>query len=111
MQAGRMATKAAQAGLDVAPTLTQRATSAAAKAGQDVTRLTDAQIAGRPFVRPRFANRNTTGQNLLDFQANADRMPGFDQLDEFAKRAENLAKATAEPLEEISVSNSHSWIR
>ena len=99
MQAGRMATKAAQAGLDVAPTLTQRATSAAAKAGKDVTRLTDAQIAGRPFVRPRFANRNTTGQNLLDFHANPDKMPGFDQLGEFAKRAENLSpQQLAEPL-------------
>ena len=50
-------------------------------------------------MRPRFANRNTTGQNLLDFQANADRMPGFDQLDEFAKRAENLTpQQLAEPL-------------
>lgn len=99
MQAGRMATKAAQAGLDVAPTLTQRATSAAAKAGKDVTRLTDGQIAGRPFVRPRFANRNTTGQNLLDFHANPESMPGFSQLGEFAKRADGLSPSQlAEPL-------------
>ena len=65
-KAGRIMTKAAQVGAPIPEKIAQKATKAAARAGQDITRLTDAQIAGRPFVRPRFANKNVTGQGLLD---------------------------------------------
>lgn len=68
-RAGRMATKAAAMGLQVQnPTLGRRAVQAAARAGKDISQLTDAQIAGRPFVRPRFANRNTTGIDLSNYE-------------------------------------------
>ena len=98
-KAGRMATKAAAAGLDVAPTLTNRATQAAARAGKNVSQLTDAQIAGRPFARPRFANRNTTGQNLMDYLANPEMAQFGDELGAFANRAADLTPAQlAEPL-------------
>ena len=98
-KAGRMATKAAAAGLDVAPTLTNRATQAAARAGKNVSQLTDAQIAGRPFARPRFANRNTTGQNLIDYLANPEMAQFGDELGAFANRAADLTPAQlAEPL-------------
>ena len=105
-KAGRIMTKAAQAGAPIAPKIAEKAAKAAANAGQDIRRLTDAQIAGRPFVRPRFANKNVTGEGLLDLLddskggANwAGNMNQFDELGEFARRAENLTPSQmAQPL-------------
>ena len=105
-KAGRIMTKAAQVGAPIPEKIAQKATKAAARAGQDITRLTDAQIAGRPFVRPRFANKNVTGQGLLDL---LDDSPGganwtgnfnqFDELQDFARRAGGLTPAElAQPL-------------
>ena len=90
-RAGEYLTKGVARGADLSAPLVERARSGAAKAGKALEQVSDVELTGRPFIRPRAAFRYGTVSDLEKAAAAGVDVPNMERLSSLPENLKNTA--------------------